>query len=40
MFDENSGIMERKHVKADSVIYIGKEANNIDEQILDIKKET
>ena len=30
--------MERKHVQADSVIYIGKEANNIDEQVLDVKK--
>ena len=26
------------NVKADSVIYIGKEANNIDEQALDVKK--
>lgn len=30
--------MERKHVHADSVVYIGKEANNIDEQALDVKK--
>jgi len=27
-----------KHIYADSVIYIGKEANNIDEQALDVKK--
>jgi hypothetical protein len=33
-----TGILERKHVQADSVIYIGKEANNIDEQALDVKK--
>ncbi|WMW22914.1 hypothetical protein RE476_03570 [Methanolobus mangrovi] len=37
-FDGDIGIMERKHVHADSVIYIGKEANNIDEQALDVKK--
>ncbi|KXS43143.1 MAG: DNA-directed DNA polymerase B [Methanolobus sp. T82-4] len=30
--------MERKHVHAESVIYIGKEANNIDEQALEVKK--
>lgn len=32
------GILERKHVYADVVIYIGKEANNIEEQALDVKK--
>ncbi|WP_407356402.1 hypothetical protein [Methanolobus sp. WCC5] len=37
-FDRDIGILERKHVKADSVVYIGKEANNIDEQALDVKK--
>jgi DNA polymerase elongation subunit (family B) len=37
-FDGDTGILERKHVRADSVIYIGKEANNIDEQVLDVKK--
>ncbi|WP_321428588.1 GAF domain-containing protein [uncultured Methanolobus sp.] len=37
-FDGETGILERKHVKADSVIYIGKEANNIVEQALDVKK--
>jgi hypothetical protein len=37
-FDGETGILERKHIKADSVIYIGKEANNIDEQALDVKK--
>jgi hypothetical protein len=37
-FDGETGILERKHVHADSVIYIGKEANNIDEQALDVKK--
>jgi DNA polymerase elongation subunit (family B) len=37
-FDGETGILERKHVEADSVVYIGKEANNIDEQALDVKK--
>ena len=37
-FDGEIGILERKHVQADSVVYIGKEANNIDEQVLDVKK--
>jgi RNase H-fold protein (predicted Holliday junction resolvase) len=31
-------VLQRKHVQADSVIYIGREANNIDEQELDVKK--
>ena len=31
-------MLERKHVQADSIVYIGKEANNIDELILDVKK--
>ena len=30
--------MARKHVQADSVVYIGKEATNIDDQALDVKK--
>ncbi|WMW23058.1 hypothetical protein RE476_04300 [Methanolobus mangrovi] len=29
-------ILERKHVQADCVIYIGKKANNINEQTLDL----
>ncbi|WP_135605546.1 hypothetical protein [Methanococcoides sp. NM1] len=37
-FDGEIGVLERKHVHADSVIYIGKEANNIDEQELDVKQ--
>ncbi|NPE29446.1 hypothetical protein HNV12_16100 [Methanococcoides sp. SA1] len=37
-FGGEIGILERKHVQADSVVYIGKEANNIDEQSLDVKK--
>lgn len=37
-FDGDIGILERKHVYADSVIHIGKEANNIDEQALDVKR--
>ncbi|WP_232222019.1 hypothetical protein [Methanococcoides burtonii] len=37
-FDGEIGVLERKHVHADGVVYIGKEANNIDEQELDVKK--
>ncbi|WMW23199.1 hypothetical protein RE476_05045 [Methanolobus mangrovi] len=37
-FDGDVGILERRHVYADSVIYIGKESNNIEEQALDVKK--
>ena len=37
-FDGNIGVLERKHVHADGVVYIGKEANNIDEQELDVTK--
>ena len=37
-FDGNIGVLERNHVQADSVVYIGKEANNIDEQALDVKR--
>ncbi len=37
-FDGDIGILERKHVLADSAVYIGKEANNIDEQAIDVKK--
>jgi len=37
-FDGDLGVIERKYVHADGVVYIGKEANNIDEQELDVKK--
>ncbi len=37
-FDGDIGILERKHMYADGVIYKGKEANNIEEQALDVKK--
>jgi hypothetical protein len=37
-FDGKVEVLERKHVQADSVVYIGKEANNIDEQELDVKR--
>ncbi|WP_269479036.1 hypothetical protein [Methanococcoides burtonii] len=30
--------MKCRHIYADSVVYIGKEANNIDNQKLDVKK--
>jgi hypothetical protein len=37
-FDGDVGILERKHIVADSVVHIGKEANNIDEHALGVKK--
>lgn len=37
-FNGEVGILERKHVHADGVVYIGKEANNIDEQELNVKQ--
>ncbi len=37
-FEGDTGVLERKHGHADSVVYIGKEANNIDEQELDVKR--
>ena len=37
-FDGDIGLLERKHVHAYGIVYIGKEANNIDEQPLDITR--
>ncbi|WP_342304323.1 hypothetical protein [Methanolobus sp. ZRKC5] len=37
-FDGDIGVLERKHVHADSIVYIGKEANNIDEQELNVEQ--
>jgi len=37
-FDGEIGILERKHVQADGLVYIGKEANNIEDQPLDVTK--
>ncbi|WP_440952226.1 DNA polymerase [Methanococcoides sp. FTZ1] len=37
-FDGEIGVLERKHIHANSVVYIGKEANNIDEQELNVKR--
>ena len=37
-FDGDIGVLERRDVHVDGVVYIGKEANNIDEQALDVKK--
>ena len=31
-------MLERTHVHVDGVVYIGKEANNIDEQVLKVKE--
>ena len=37
-FDGDIGVLERKYVHVDGVVYIGKEANNIDEQALKVKE--
>jgi hypothetical protein len=36
-FEGDIGILERKHVHADGILYIGKEANNIDEEELGLE---
>jgi len=37
-FDGDIGILTRKQVHVEGVVYIGEEANNIDEQAFDVKK--
>ena len=37
-FDEDIGFLERKQIIADGVLHIGKEANSVDEQTLDVKR--
>ena len=37
-FEGDIGALERKYVHVDGVVYIGKEANNIDEQALKVKE--
>ena len=37
-FDGDIGVLTRKQVHVDGVVYIGKEANNIDEQALDVAR--
>lgn len=37
-FDGEIGVLERKHIQADGLVYIGKEANNIEAQPLDVTK--
>lgn len=37
-FDGDVGLLERRHIVADDVAHIGKEANNIDEQALEVRK--
>ena len=37
-FDGDIGGLERKHVLVEGVVYIGKEANNIDEQALKVRE--
>lgn len=35
-FDGETGVLERKHIQANGLVYIGKEANNIEDQPLDV----
>jgi hypothetical protein len=35
-FEGDVGVLERKHIQADGMVYIGKEANNIEDQPLDV----
>ncbi|WP_200895213.1 MULTISPECIES: hypothetical protein [unclassified Methanosarcina] len=37
-FDGEIGVLKRKHIQADGLVYIGKEANNIEDQPLDVTK--
>ena len=37
-FEGDIGVLERTHVHVNGVVYIGKEANNIDEQALKVKE--
>jgi hypothetical protein len=37
-FEGEIGVLERKNVHADGLVYIGKEANNIEDQPLDVTK--
>jgi hypothetical protein len=35
-FEGDIGFLERKHIQPDGLVYIGKEANNIENQPLDV----
>ncbi|WAI01359.1 hypothetical protein [Methanogenium organophilum] len=37
-FEGNVGLLERKHIVADGLLHVGKEANSVDEQALDVKR--
>ena len=37
-FEGDIGLLERKYVHVNGVVYIGKEANNIDDQALKVKE--
>jgi hypothetical protein len=37
-FEGDTGILERKHIQVDGLVYIGKEANNIEDQPLNVTK--
>ena len=36
--DENAGFLRRRHIKASEIAYIGKEANSIEEQALEVQR--
>ncbi|WP_292470773.1 hypothetical protein [Methanolobus sp.] len=36
-FDGEIGVLEKRHIQTNSIVYIGKEANNIDEQELNVE---
>ena len=37
-FDGDLGALKRRNIHVDGLVYIGKEANNIEDQPLDVKK--
>ena len=37
-FDGDIGVLKRKHIRDNGLVYIGKEANNIEDQPLDVTK--
>lgn len=37
-FEGDIGLLERRHIHADGILYIGKEANNIDEEELELQR--
>ncbi|WP_048178282.1 opioid growth factor receptor-related protein [Methanosarcina sp. MTP4] len=37
-FDGEIGVLEKRHIQVDCLVYIGKEANNIENQPLDVRQ--